>query len=119
MTGVQTCALPISIATLSDVSGGIRGRYAGGTVDAYPRVVWVELCAGLCVGRYLRVRLSKRLRAYVVAKGGRVGRVGFMLASIAPIVLHCCTECTYQCKVTTPCCADILVELAAAASSLV
>ena len=86
-----------------------------GTVDAYPRVVWVELCAGLCVGRYLRVRLSKRLRAYVVAKGGRVGRVGFMLASIAPIV-HFHAGGTYQCKVGSPCCADILVELAGVAS---
>ena len=97
----------------------MRGHCVSGTVDAYPRVVWVELCAGLCVGMYLRVRLSKRLRAYVVAKGGRVGRVGFMLASIAPIVLHCPTECTYQCKVASPCCADILVELAGAPSSLV
>ena len=86
-----------------------------GTVDAYPRVVWVELCAGLCVGMYLRVRLSERLRAYVVAKGGRVGRVGFMLAAIAPIV-HCHAGGTYQCKVTSPCCADILVELAGVAS---
>ena len=78
-------------------------------------MVWVELCAGLCVGRYLRVRLSKRLRAYVVAKGGRVGRVGFMLASIAPIV-HCNAGGTYLCKVTSTCCADILVELAGVAS---
>ena len=80
-------------------------------------MVWVELCACLCVGMYLRVRLSKRLRAYMVAKGGRVGRVGFRLAAIARIV-HCHAGGTYQCEVTSPCCADILVELADVASWL-